>query len=219
MKKNLRERIRGQERDTERRLREQAVGHEEAVAVAAQTAQTAQTQVELKCARLDAEKRDLEAEILELRRTCGEDLRSKLAAAEAQARETDQRALEAGKENKQWIERLSEKNKEKGAKLVETQKENSILRRKDQDRNSQMWALSIQLQQERLHSAAGNPNPEELKRALKSSQKENLAHSNTELQRKLKASDCELDMCLRELQRKDNEVKELRAAAAMGTSL
>jgi hypothetical protein len=96
----------------------------------------------------------------------------------------------------------------KGVK--EMQKENALIRKDLQHRTSQIWVLQTQLQQERLHVAVGSPSPEEFKRQLKDSEKENLAHSNVQLQRKLNASDHELDLAMRELQRKDLEVTMLQ---------
>jgi len=224
------QRLRGciQELDVERRQRMQAEDHCLQADRRLEESEARCAQLVAENAKLIQENRGLVAELENKMRAeqdlkkaeqdakkAEQDAKCKLAVAESDKAEIEKMARETDRDNRQWIEKLSEKKKESAAKMAELQKENQMLQKQLGESNNHIWNHQIQLQQERLNFQHGRPNPSQFKQMIKEQDKEAMCQERTNLARQLAASDHELQICYQHLQDREAELHDLRVEVGL----
>jgi len=164
--------------------------------------------------RLEGEKRMLEAEVEKIKHEqkqhyqqvehetrelrCDKAvLEDQLRDAQEQRRCSEQEKSIAEQDLRQWYQ-----------KFIESNKENTVLQRANQDHKRDIWDLEIQLRQER--NSGNMLRPGDFLKMMKAHERESLATENCKLKKALSKTQCDLDLCVKKLQEQDKTIKDLQ---------
>lgn len=157
--------------------------------------------------RLDGEKRMLEVELEKVKNQQREveqetrELRCRTAVLEDQLRDAQEQRQRT--ENDQ--QRAEQDLRQWYQKFIESNKENTVLQRANQDHKRDIWDLESQLRQER--NAANVAKPGEYLKLMKAHEGESLATDNGRLKKALNKTQCDLDLCIRKLHEQERLIK------------
>jgi len=164
--------------------------------------------------RMEGEKRMLEAEVERMKH----EQKQHYQQVEHETRELrcDKAVLEDQLQDAQEQRRSSEQDKNIAEqdlrqwyqKFIESNKENTVLQRSNQDHKRDIWDLEIQLRQER--NSANMLRPGDFLRMMKAHERESLSTENSKLKKALSKTQCDLDLCVRKLQDQDKTIKDLQ---------
>merc|ERR1719266_440086 len=124
-------------------------------------------------------------------------LEDQLRDAQEQRRCSEQEKSIAEQDLRQWYQ-----------KFIESNKENTVLQRANQDHKRDIWDLEIQLRQER--NSGNMLRPGDFLKMMKAHERESLATENCKLKKALSKTQCDLDLCVRKLQDQDKTIKDLQ---------
>lgn len=159
--------------------------------------------------RLEGEKRIMEAELEKVRQAQREveqetrELRCRTAVLEDQLRDSQ----EQRQRSEQDQQRSEQDLRQWYQKFIDSNKENTVLQRANQDHKRDIWDLENQLRQER--NVANIAKPGEYLKLMKAHEGDSLATDNTRLKKALTKTQTDLDLCIRRLHEQDKVIKDL----------
>lgn len=175
--------------------------------------------------RLEGEKRLLEAELEKVRHQHKEELekvRQHQKEVEQETRELRCRTavledqLRDSQEQRQRTEQDQQRTEQDlrqwYQKFIESNKENTVLQRANQDHKRDIWELENQLRQER--NVANIATPGEYIKLMKAHEGASLATDNNRLKQALTRTQCDLDLCIRKMHEQEKMIKELQGTLA-----
>lgn len=125
-------------------------------------------------------------------------LEDQLRDAQEQRQSSEQEKNIAEQDLRQWYQ-----------KFIESNKENTVLQRANQDHKRDIWDLENQVRQER-NSTNMLRGPGDFLKMMKAHEHESLSTENCKLKKALSKTQCDLELCVKKLQEQDKTIKDLQ---------